>query len=118
MEQQMTFDAKNIAGVTGTKIRKTYHDDQWWFPVADVVRVLAQDAPAGSAYPQVHAREDYACAAGQSPFFRQLKVAADDGRQYETDCANTAGLLYIIQSIGGARGQGVSAYAVFPQGGR
>jgi prophage antirepressor-like protein len=112
MEQQMTCSAKNTAGVTGTKIRKMYHDNQWWFPVADVVRVLAKSADADGA----PAREAYVYGAEQSLFFRQLKVEADDGRQYETDCANTAGLLQIIQSIG--KNGALPNYAVFPQGGR
>jgi hypothetical protein len=33
------------------------------------------------------------------PFWEQLKLAAEDGKMRETDCANTEGLLRIIQNI-------------------
>jgi prophage antirepressor-like protein len=100
MERQMTFEAKDATRVPGRKIRKMYHDNQWWFPVADVVRVLAEGAAPGGVCPQVRVERG----TGQPMFFRQLPVESADGRQYETDCANVEGLLRIIQSLGKRQG--------------
>ncbi len=44
-------------------------------------------------------REQEEASSELSTFCRQLKLSSSDGKKYKTDCANTAGLFLIIQSI-------------------
>lgn len=81
-------------------IRRTWHNEEWWFSVVDIVGALTESANARRYWSdlkrQLTEKEDY------SELYEkivQLKLRAPDGKQRETDCANTESLLRIIQSI-------------------
>src|SRR3990167_5459518 len=95
------FRAKNmdqhIALFKGKKIRKTLHQKEWWFSVLDIVGVLT-DSPQPKTYWAKMKERDTALSQ-PFPFWEQLRMPAEDGKMRETDCANTEGILRIIQSI-------------------
>ncbi|MFC1595855.1 Bro-N domain-containing protein [Candidatus Margulisiibacteriota bacterium] len=88
-----------LAIFKGKEIRKTIHNNEWWFSVIDVVVALT-----GSTIPRRYwsdlkrklKREGYNEVYDN---IVQLKLDAPDGKMRETDCANTEGLFRIIQSI-------------------
>ena len=76
------------------KIRRIWHDNEWYFSVVDVAEALT-DSPSPRQYWGVlKGRESQLLT-----FCRQLKLPSADGKYYATDCANTKNIFRIIQSI-------------------
>ena len=86
-----------LAIFEGKQIRKITHDGEWYFSVVDVVAVLSESPTPRQYWGKVKKREFTDLQL--SPVWIQLKLEADDGKKYATDCANTKGLFRIIQSI-------------------
>ena len=88
-----------IAIFRGKEIRKTIHNNEWWFSIVDVAEALT-----GSERPRKYwndlkkklLEEGYN---QLSEKIGQLKMKSADGKLYETDCANTETMFRIIQSI-------------------
>ncbi len=80
------------------QIRKTWHNEEWYFSVVDIIEVLT-DSPSPKTYwAKLKTKENRD--SGQTfPFTERLKLTAQDGRQRLTDCANTEGVLRIVMSI-------------------
>jgi len=80
------------------KIRRIWHEDQWWFSVVDVVAVLTDSKDAGAYWRKLKQRLK---AEGSEVVTNchALKLEASDGKKYATDCANTETMFRIIQSI-------------------
>ncbi|MBS3144306.1 phage antirepressor protein [Candidatus Woesearchaeota archaeon] len=87
-----------LALFEGKEIRKTWHNEEWWFSVVDIVAVLT-----GSTIPKrywadlkIKLNEE-----GSEAYEKivQLKLLAEDNKLRETDCVNTEGAFRIIQSI-------------------
>jgi hypothetical protein len=79
-------------------IRRTWHNNEWWFSVVDVCGVLASSVGPGAYWRKLKQRLD-AEGSEAVTFCHGLKLEAPDGKQRITDCANTEGLFRIIQSI-------------------
>src|SRR3989344_1312603 len=79
------------------KIRRIWHDNQWFFSVIDVVQALTDSPTPRQYWGKVKDREF--AEPELSPIWVQLKLPSSDGKYYETDCANTEALFRIIQSI-------------------
>jgi DNA-damage-inducible protein D len=81
-------------------IRRTWHEEQWWFSVVDVVGVLSESAIPKRYWSDLKRKLAQEAGSGQ-PYEKivRLKLPAPDGKQRETDCADTETLLRIIQSI-------------------
>ena len=82
------------------KIRRVWHDNDWWFSVVDVVEVLTDNDFQGARnYWKVlnHRLKKEGSEAVTN--CNRLKLMASDGKMRETDCANKEGLFRIIQSI-------------------
>jgi len=90
----MENPTNHIAIFKGKTIRKTIFQKEWWFSVVDVVAVLT-DSPAPRQYWGVLKSREIELLT----ICLQLKLESSDGKQYKTDCANTEGILRIIQSI-------------------
>lgn len=88
----------HIAVFQESSIRRVWHNDEWWFSVADVCAILTASPDGGAYWRKLKQRLN---AEGSQPvtFCHGLKLQATDGKQRETDCANTEGLFRIIQSI-------------------
>ncbi|HIG96029.1 TPA: Bro-N domain-containing protein [Candidatus Woesearchaeota archaeon] len=80
------------------KIRRTWFNDEWHFSIIDVVGALTNSENPRNYWNMLKARE-----AEQGielyTFCVRLKLLAEDGKQRETDCANTKNMFRIIQSI-------------------
>lgn len=87
-----------IALFKGRTIRRTIHQNEWWFSVVDVVAALVDSPDAGAYWRKLkqRLREE---GSEVVTFCHGLKLPAADGKKYETDCADTEGIFRIIQSI-------------------
>ncbi|MFH1226016.1 MAG: Bro-N domain-containing protein [bacterium] len=88
-----------IALFKGKKIRKTIHQNEWWFSVVDVVAALTDSADPNDYWYKMKIRVKNDDGVELSTICRWLKLEAPDGKMRETDCANTEGIFRIIQSI-------------------
>ena len=83
----------------GNKIRKAWHNEQWYFSVVDVIEILT-DSPTPSKYwEKVKKRMKDETLNELSPNWGKLKFLAPDGKMRPTDCANTEGILRIVMSV-------------------
>jgi len=89
----------NIAVFQGKKIRKTLYNKEWWFSVVDVVSVLTDSVNPRDYWYKMKLRVKDEDGLELSTLCRQLKLQSTDGKNYETDCANTETMFRIIQSI-------------------
>lgn len=90
--------AHHIAVFQETTIRRVWHNEEWWFSVVDVVGVLTDSADPRQYIKKMRSR-DPALDANWGTTCTPLALQAPDGKQRETNCANTEGLFRIIQSI-------------------
>ncbi len=97
MSSQMSLT--KIAVFKGNKVRKTIHNNEWWFSVVDVVSALTNSENPRDYWYKMKIREKSESTIELSTICRQLKLTAPDGKERETDCANTEGIFRIIQSI-------------------
>jgi hypothetical protein len=81
------------------KIRRIWHDDEWYFSVVDVVEALTESKDAKDYWYRLKQREQEFSGIELSTLCRQLKLPSADSKFYATDCANTRSLFRIIQSI-------------------
>lgn len=88
-----------IALFQDKKIRKTTYRNEWWFSVIDVVAVLTGSDRPRKYWSDLKKKLEQEELTQLSDFFGQLKLQSLDGKLYLTDCANTEGILRIIQSI-------------------
>jgi len=82
-----------IAVFRGGKIRKTIHKNEWWFSVVDVIEVLTDSTKPRDYWYAMKTRVKNEDGIELSTNCRQLKLQSSDGKYYQTDCANTEGML-------------------------
>jgi len=89
---------KHLTIYEGRRIRRVWHNDQWYLSVVDVIEVLT-----GSTIPKrywsdlkIKLKNE-----GSQVYEKivQLKFTASDGKKYETDCYSVADMFRVIQSI-------------------
>ncbi|MEI8013092.1 MAG: Bro-N domain-containing protein, partial [Candidatus Omnitrophota bacterium] len=80
------------------EIRKTIHNDEWWFSVADVIEALTDSADIRQYIKKMRQR-DPQLDSNWGTICTPLELLAPDGKRRETNCANTEGVFRIIQSI-------------------
>lgn len=86
-----------IAVFQRKEVRRTLHNTEWWFVIADVVAALADSQdPAG--YLKDMRRRDDALSKGWGQIATPLFIQTSGGAQ-KLNCANTEGIFRIIQSI-------------------
>ncbi len=81
----------------GKQIRRTWHNDEWYFSVVNIVEVLTDSPTPRQYWGKVKDREFIQLEL--SPIWVRLKLLAEDEKLRETDCVNTKNALRIIQSI-------------------
>ena len=94
----MDNPTKHIAIFRGKTIRKTIFNKEWYFSVVDVCGALTDSFDPGAYWRKLKQRLNEE-GSEVVTFCHGLKLVANDGKKYETDCANTEGLLRIIQTI-------------------
>jgi prophage antirepressor-like protein len=82
----------------GREIRKTIHNSEWWFSVADVVQALTDSVDTRQYIKRMRQR-DPELDSYWGTICTPLELLAPDGKRRKTNCANTEGLFRIIQSI-------------------
>ncbi len=78
-------------------IRRVWHENAWWFAIADVVSILADSANPTDYIKKMRLR-DKELAQGWGQIVTPLRIETEGGVQ-RMNCANTEGLFRIIQSI-------------------
>ncbi|MDD4052164.1 MAG: Bro-N domain-containing protein [candidate division Zixibacteria bacterium] len=76
------------------EIRKVFHGNEWYFSIIDVIEALA-DTPEPASYWGKMKKNDPQL----SREWTKLKLAGKDGRDRDSECANTEELFRVIQSI-------------------
>lgn len=92
------MESHHIALFRGKSIRKTLHNDEWWFSVQDVVFALTDSEDPKQYIKKMRSRDD-ALESNWGTICTPLPLLAPDGKLRETTCANTEGIFRIIQSI-------------------
>jgi len=87
-----------ISLFNGKEIRKTFHENEWWFSVIDVCTALTDSLDGGAYWRKLKQRLNEE-ESEIVTFCHGLKLEASDGKKYTVDCANTEGIFRIIQSI-------------------
>ena len=85
-------------------IRRTWHNEEWWFAVADVVETLVDSADVRQYIKKMRSR-DPMLDANWGTTCTPLPLMAPDGKIRATNCAHTEGLFRIIQSIPSPRAE-------------
>jgi prophage antirepressor-like protein len=91
------METTKIAVFKGKEVRKTIHNNEWWFVIEDVVFALT-DSKDPKQYINRLRKRDEELAKGWVQFVHTLLVETDGGPQ-KVNCANTEGIFRIIQSI-------------------
>jgi DNA-damage-inducible protein D len=89
----------NELAVFQDRIRRVWHEGEWWFSVVDVAGVLTDSPNPRNSWSMLKRK---LVDEGGSETYRncvQLKMQAPDGKMRSTDAANTKTILRIIQSI-------------------
>ena len=94
MDEQST----QIALFKGKKIRKTIHDNEWWFSVSDVVEALTDSRDSKQYIKRMRSR-DSELNSYWGTICTPLEMTAKDGKKRRINSANTEGVFRIIQSI-------------------
>lgn len=90
-------ETTKIAIFKGQKVRKTIHNNEWWFVVKDVVVALTDSSNPKDYINKMRLR-DNELSKGYGQFVHTLPVKTQGGKQ-KMNCANTEGIFRIIQSI-------------------
>jgi len=97
MSDIMPNPETRIALFQRKEVRRTIHNNEWWFVIVDVVAALTESAdPQG--YVKDMRRRDQELAKGWGQIATPLSITTAGGPQ-NLNCANTEGLFRIIQSI-------------------
>lgn len=91
-------DRNKLVVFQDKRIRRVWHNEEWYFSLIDVIEVLTDSNNPRNYWSMVKKRELDA-GIELSTNCVQLKLEAPDGKLRETDCANTKSLFRIIQSI-------------------
>ena len=81
------------------EIRMKWYNEDWYYSVIDVIRILTDSIDAKDYWYKLKTRVNEEAKIELSTICRRLKLLAKDGKMRETDCADTKGILRIIQSI-------------------
>lgn len=82
------------------KIRRAWHQDEWYFSIIDIVEALTNSSIPKRYWTDL--KRNLLEVEGSIELYEkivQLKLPASDGKNYSTDCANTETIFRIIQSI-------------------
>jgi len=91
------MDTTKISLFQEKLIRKTFHENEWWFVIEDVVAALTDSANPKDYLNKMRAR-DAELAKGYGQIVHPLGFETAGGWQ-KINCANTEGIFRIIQSI-------------------
>ena len=95
---KMEKEDTHIAIFNGKTIRRKIIGDKWFFSIIDIIGVLTESTIPRRYWSdlKIKLKEE-----GFESYDKivQLKLKSGDGKEYETDCADTEGIFRIIQSV-------------------
>jgi prophage antirepressor-like protein len=94
---------KALAAFEGKKIRRTWHNEEWWFVIEDIVEALT-DSVDPKGYIKDMRRRDEELSKGWGQIATPLAISTPGGLQ-NVNCTNTEGAFRIIQSISSPRAE-------------
>lgn len=97
-DKSPSLPENRVAVFKGKEIRKTIHNNEWWFSVADVIGVLTESTDVRQYIKKMRQR-DPQLDSYWGTICTPLELLAPDGKRRETNCANTEGVFRIIQSV-------------------
>lgn len=80
-------------------IRRKWYKKEWYLSIIDVISILVESVNPRDYWFKMKIRMSDEDGAQLSTICRQFKLKSVDGKMRKTDCANSEGLLRIIQSI-------------------
>jgi hypothetical protein len=92
------MEQNKIVVFESKKIRRMWHNEEWFFSVVDVCEALTDSPDPGAYWRKLKQRLNQE-ESEVVTFCHGLKLEASDGKKYATDCANTKSMFRIIQSI-------------------
>lgn len=92
-----TTPPNELAAFEARLVRRTWHNEEWWFALVDVVAVLT-DSVQPEGYLKDLRKRDNALAQGWGQIATPLRMSTPGGVQL-LNCANMKGVLRVIQSI-------------------
>jgi len=98
MDDEKRESETHIAVFHGKNIRRKLIDNRWFFSIIDIAGALT-DSEDPRTYWKVLKHRLKEEGSEVVTFCNQLKLISSDGKEYETDCADTEGIFRIIQSI-------------------
>jgi prophage antirepressor-like protein len=87
-------NSNQIAVFEQSQIRRIEQGGETWFSIVDIIEVLTESKDPRNYWKVLKNREPQLVT-----ICNPLKLLAKDGKKYATDCANTEGVLRIIQSV-------------------
>jgi len=92
---------KSLIVFQDKKIRRVWHNEEWFFSVIDIAAVLTEQGDAQKARKYWNKLSQRLREEGSEVVTNchRLKLPAEEGKLRKTDCANTKTILRIIQSI-------------------
>lgn len=94
----MTESNRSIALFQGKTVARTWHNNQWYFSVSDVVEILTDSLNVKDYIKKMRSR-DNELSVNWGTICTPLDMIAKDGKNRKLNCANTEGIFRIIQSI-------------------
>ncbi|MGQ0509971.1 MAG: BRO family protein [Betaproteobacteria bacterium] len=95
--------ARGLAAFESAVVRRTWHEDQWWFAIIDVVAALT-DSKDPEGYLKDLRRRDVGLAESWAQMAELLRITTPGGVQL-LNCANVEGVLRLVQSIPSPRAE-------------
>ena len=91
----------NIKLFESKKVRTQWdgEKEQWYFSIIDVIEILTDSNNPRRYWSDLKRKLEQEGLGQLYDIIVQLKLESIDGKKYHTDCADTQGLLRIIQSI-------------------
>jgi prophage antirepressor-like protein len=88
-----------VALFEGKRIRKVFHEGEWWFSIIDVIEVLTDSSIPKRYWSDLKKKLAEEGATETYEKIVRLRMPASDGKLRLTDCADTEIMFRIIQSI-------------------
>jgi len=89
---------RTIIVFQGSRIRRIWNNNEWWYSVTDIVCVLSESKNPKQYIKKMRSR-DAQLNSNWGTICTPLQLLAPDGKIRKTNCVNTEGAFRIIQSI-------------------
>ncbi len=91
------MENKKIALFQENKVRREWHNDEWWFVINDIIQILTSTTNVKQYWKDMKKRDPELFEGGVK-ISTPLSIMTDGGKQ-KMNCANTEGVLRLIMSI-------------------